>query len=79
MSDRKGVEKMNNEKFNASGCKDLTAYEALENIESEKRLRKLLPQIFRLGEKSGFHLEGRSVLRDVKTGKVWRQIYEKCK
>ena len=63
---------MNKEKLNASGCKDLTAYEALENIESEKRLRKLLTKIFRLCEKSGFHLEGRIVLRDVKTGKVWR-------
>lgn len=72
MSDRKGVVKMRNEKFNASGCKDLTAYEAIENIESEKRFKKCLAKIFRICEIYGFHLEGRVVLRDKKTGKIWR-------
>lgn len=32
---------MKKEKLNASGCKDLTAYEAIENIESEKRFKKI--------------------------------------
>ena len=63
---------MNKEKLNASGCKDLTAYEAIENIEDEKRFRKLLARIFRLCEIYGFHLEGRIVVRDKKTGKIWR-------
>lgn len=63
---------MKNEKFNASGCKDLTAYHAIENIDGEKRLKCLLAEIFRLCDKSGFHLEGRLVLRDKKTGKIWR-------
>lgn len=63
---------MKNEKYNASGCKDLTAYKAIENVESERRFKKLLAQIFRLCEKAGFHVEGRIVLRDKKTGKIWR-------
>lgn len=63
---------MNKNKLNASGCKDLTAYEAIENIDSEKRFKKLLAQIFRLCEKNGFHLEGHIVVTDKKTGKVWR-------
>lgn len=62
----------NPEKYNPSGCKDLTAYEAIENVESEIRFKKVLAQIFRLCESNGFRLEGRIVLRDKKTGKVWR-------
>ena len=63
---------MKNEKFNASGCKDLTAYEAIENIESEKRFKKCLAKIFRVCDINGFHLEEHIVLKDKKTGKVWR-------
>lgn len=67
---------MKNEKFNASGCKDLTAYQALKNIEleekAEARYKKLLAIIFGICELSGFHLEDRIVLKDKKTGKVWR-------
>ena len=67
---------MRNEKLNASGCKDLTAYQALKNIEAEEkaeaRYKKLLATIFSICELSGFHLEDRIVLKDKKTGKVWR-------
>lgn len=68
---------MENPKLNASGCKDLTAYEALKNIElaekkAEAKYRKLLATIFSICELAGFHLEGRIVLKDNKTGKVWR-------
>lgn len=66
----------NNPKFNASGCKDLTAYQALRNVEAEEkaeaRYRKLLATIFSICELAGFHLEDRIVLKDMKTGKVWR-------
>lgn len=72
MSDRKGVTEMRNPKYNASGCKDLTAYEAIEKVENEEKFRRLLSQIFRLCDKAGFHVEGRIVLRDKKTGKIWR-------
>ena len=67
---------MKNEKLNASGCKDLTAYQALKNIEAEEkaeaRYKKLLGTIFSICELSGFHLEDRIVLKDKKTGKIWR-------
>lgn len=63
---------MDNPKLNASGCKDLTAYNAIENVEREKVFRRLLAEIFRLCDATGFHLEGRIVLRDKRTGKVWR-------
>lgn len=72
MSDRKGVDIMDNPKLNASGCKDLTAYNALKNIEREEKYKKLLATIFNICELSGFHLEGRITLKDKKTGKVWR-------
>lgn len=66
----------NNPKYNASGCKDLTAYQALRNVEAEEkaeaRYRKLLATIFSICELAGFHLEDRIVLKDMKTGKVWR-------
>ena len=61
---------------NASGYSDLTVYEALRNVEAEKkaeaRYRKLLATIFSICELAGFHLEDRIVLKDKKTGKVWR-------
>ena len=63
---------MRNPRLNGSGCKDLTDYEAIENIESERRLKKLLTEIFRLCDIAGFHVEERIVLRDKKTGKIWR-------
>ena len=67
---------MRNDKINASGCKDLTAYEALKNVDVEKRAeakyKKLLATIFSICELAGFHLEDRIVLKDKKTGKVWR-------
>ena len=63
---------MENPKFNGSGCKDMTAYKAIENIEAEKRFKKLLYKIFRVCDSAGFHLEERIVVRDKKTGKIWR-------
>ena len=76
MSDRKGVDIMRNPKYNASGCKDLTAYHALRNVEREEmaeaRYRKLLATIFSMCELAGFHLEDRIVLKDKRTGRVWR-------
>ena len=66
----------NEETFNASGCKDLTAYIAIKNIETEskskKRLKSLMREIFTACDAYGFHLEERVVLKDKKTGKIWR-------
>ena len=63
---------MNKEKLNASGCKDLTAYQALRNVESEERFRKFLKEVFKLSERYGFHIESRIAVTDKKTGKKWR-------
>ena len=63
---------MNKEILNGSGCKDLTAYEAIKNTEREERLTKLVMTIFNICELAGFHVEGCIVLKDKKTGKIWR-------
>lgn len=58
---------------NASGCPDPTAYEAIKNIDREdENFHKLLHTIFNICELSGFRIEGRIVLVDKVTGKVWR-------
>lgn len=61
---------------NGSGYLDPTAYRAIKNIENyqDERVRffKLLNTLFYICEKAGFEIEGRVVLRDKKTGKVWR-------
>lgn len=73
MGDRKGIKKMiNPDKLNGSGCKDLTAYEAIRNVDSETRVKKLLKVIFSICEIAGFKVEDRIVLKDKKTGKIWR-------
>lgn len=66
-------------KRNAEGYLDLTAYEALKNIEKSKcsdedyvRFRTLLHTIFRLCKVAGFQIEGRIVLRDKHSGHIWR-------
>ena len=63
---------MNKDKINGSGCKDFTAYEALKNIEREEQLKKLLGTIFYITNLAGFTIEGRIVLKDKRTGKIWR-------
>lgn len=67
---------MDQRKLNASGCKDMTAFKALENVTREEkdraRLDKLLATIFYICDLAGFHLENRLVLKDEETGRVWR-------
>ena len=65
----------NNQDFkrNTSGYVDPTAYEAIKNIDAEtERFQKLLNAIFAICELSGFHIEERIVIKDKRTGKVWR-------
>jgi hypothetical protein len=61
---------------NASGYMDMTAFEAIRNVEreaeAEARYKKLLSTIFYICDLAGFHIEGRLVIRDKKTGKIWR-------
>lgn len=62
---------------NAEGYSDPTAYEAIKNTEKEQdkneiRFHQLLNTLFSLCELADFHVEGRVVLKDKRTGKVWR-------
>lgn len=63
-------------RLNGSGYMDLTAYEAIKNVdqeaEAETRLKRLLKTIFYICDLAGFRIEGRLEIRDKKTGKVWR-------
>ena len=59
--------------LNASGYPDPTAYQAIKNIDREdENFHKLLHTIFNICELSGFRIEGRIVLVDEVTGKVYR-------
>ena len=58
---------------NASGCPDPTAYQALKELGKEdERFRKLLYAIFDICELAGFEVEGRIVLIDKRSGRIWR-------
>lgn len=57
---------------NGEGYLDLTAYKAIQSAEEEERFHKLLHTIFYLCELAGFQIEGRLVLRDKRSGRVWK-------
>lgn len=58
---------------NAEGYSDPTAYEALRNIDKEEeRFHRLLHTLFYICDVAGFKIEGRIVLTDKKTGRVWK-------
>ena len=62
---------------NAEGYSGPTAYEAIKNVErgadaDDERFHKLLDTIFSICELSSFHIEERIVIKDKKTGKIWR-------
>lgn len=61
-------------KYNPEHYMDLTAYEAIKNADSKdyERFKRLMGCIFRMCELAGFHIEERLVVKDLKTGKVWR-------
>lgn len=62
---------------NASGCFDLTAYEAIKNIDHKQqqleddyqRYRKFIGCLFRVGELSDFYIED-IVVRDKRTNQI---------
>lgn len=65
--------------FNASHCADPTAYEAIKKVDAERevdaeswRFHELLDAIFAICELADFHLEERIVVKDKRTGKIWR-------
>lgn len=63
---------------NASGYFDPTAYKAIKHVDAEmeneetERFHKVLNTIFNICELSDFHIEGRIVLKDKRSGKIWR-------
>lgn len=66
-----------NWKRNGEGYVDPTAAGAIADIdrasvEESDRFHKLLELIFGICEVAGFHIEERIVLKDKKTGRVWR-------
>lgn len=63
----------NDLKRNGSGYVDPTAYKAMKNMnDEEERFRKLLNHIFYVCECAGFHIEERLVVKDRRTGRIWR-------
>lgn len=63
----------NNPRYNNEGYADPTAFEAMRNMDKEnERFHRLLHTLFYLCELAGFEIDGRIVLVDKKTGRVWR-------
>ena len=59
--------------FNGSGYFDDTAGKAIDKADKDdERFHKLLETIFNICELSDFHVEGRIVLKDKRTGRVWK-------
>ena len=68
---------MKNPYFNASGCADPTAYEALkpiikEDTELENRVNFLIKVLKFIISQSGFELLNRIEIKDKKTGRCFR-------
>lgn len=67
-----------NLKKNAEGYSDPTAYNAIKHVDNdylfirELAFKKLLNTIFSMCELAGFHIEGRIILKDKETGKIWK-------
>ena len=58
---------------NKEGYHDPTSYSVLKKEQrDEERFQRLLATIFYICENAGFHIEERIVVRDLRTGKVWR-------
>lgn len=60
---------------NASGCWDITAYEAIKKADAaaeQERISKVIKTIKNICELAGFSIEERIVLKDKRTGKVWK-------
>lgn len=62
-----------NPKLNGSGCKDLTAYEAIKNVDKlPDMVTQLLKIIKNLANICGFEVIGRIGLRNKTSGKEYR-------
>lgn len=66
-----------NPMFNSSGCKDLTAFEAISHVtkeenELEKRVHNLIKVLKHIIDLAGFELISRIEIKDKKTRKEFR-------
>lgn len=60
-------------KYNKEGYRDPTAYQVLKKDQrEEERFKRLMATIFYICENAGFHIEERIVIRDKRTGRIWR-------
>lgn len=58
---------------NSEGYRDLTPYYTLKKEQlDEERFKRLMATLFYICENAGFHIEERIVIRDVRTGKIYR-------
>ena len=58
---------------NASGCSDLTAYNAIQNIdEEEEEFKKLLRTLRYICNVAGFEFNGRICIRNKESGRVYK-------
>ena len=73
MKKRLGANNGSNPLRNPSGCIDKTAHDAIEKADAEReRLHSIIDVIYTICELAGFRVEERIVLRDKKTGRIWR-------
>lgn len=56
---------MDKEKYNQSGYKDMTAYEAVQNVHREER-RKLIAEIKELALSHGYIITGQINIKEIK-------------
>ena len=57
---------------NAEGYSDPTAYQVLKREQEKERFKRLMATIFYICENAGFHIEERIVIKDKRTGRIWR-------
>ena len=58
---------------NASGCSDLTAYNAIQNIdEEEEEFKKLLRTLRYICNVAGFEFDGRVCIRNKESGRIYK-------
>ncbi len=62
----------NDIRLNGEGYSDPTAYQVLKREQEEERFRRLMATIFYICENAGFHIEERLVIKDKRTGRIWR-------
>jgi hypothetical protein len=63
---------VSNDRYNASHCVDNTAYQAINNVDEERRVKKLMSNLLYIVNLAGYEVVGRITIQNKKTGKIWR-------